>query len=162
MSSNFKSHSNYQPLQISESAAGKWAHFSWFPQIFKYLELWVGLEPLWAKHSYTEMLLVAQECGILPGCILFSPGQFPTHVWLLWHLWQAAAWPSLSPQTPQLSLPLSCFVTLGHSEFPVPRHRVRRAPLSYSSQREEKKKILMSKGALASLAGRHFTMYFSL
>lgn len=64
------------------------------------------------------------ECDISSRRVLLSP----EHLQFLRHLWQAAHWPSLSPPGTFHSsgLPLSCFVTPGGSELPVPRHRVRR------------------------------------
>lgn len=158
MSSNFRTHSNYRPLKTSGSAAWKRTHYSGLPCIFKYVGFWVSLKPLWVKHSYTELLLVAQESMAFSlGVFCFHLGQFP-HFRLLRHLWQVADWPSLGLQIPHSGLPLPCFVTLGHSELPVPRYRVKRAPLSYPIQERGEEKDFDVKGALSSLAGRRFIM----
>lgn len=158
MCSNFKTHSNYRPLKISGSAAWKWAHYSWLPRIFKYLGLWVGLDPILGKAFLLWVALSGTgEHGISPGVFRFHLGQFP-HLRLLWHLWQQTdhQW---VPRPQSSGLPPSCFVTPGHSELPVPRYRVKRAPLSYPIQREEKTKTDV-KGALSSLVGRRFSCNF--
>lgn len=110
MSSNFKTHSNYQPLNISASTAGTRTHFSWLPHMFKYLGLWVGSEPL-GKAFLHGVAISGTRGGV-------SPGVFCVHLDSFLH---TSGYCGICgrQQNPQLRLVSVLLCNSGHSELPV-------------------------------------------